>query len=99
VDAGDFEGALRLGEEALEQDPAAGLADAAVFDLALLSVHYGNPKKDYRKALSLFRRLVKDYPHSQLVDEARIWIGVLESIERAKRIDIEIEEKKKEIAK
>jgi len=80
-------------------DPAGKEADVALFDLALLTVHYANPKKDYRSSLSLFNRLVKEHPQSPLVEEAKIWIGILESIEQARRIDIEIEERKKEITK
>jgi hypothetical protein len=99
MDAGDFEGALKVGQEVLDRDPDAATSDAALFDLALISVHYGNPKKDYRRALVQFSRLVKEHPRSPLAEEARIWIGILEGIERAKQIDIEIEEKKKEIAK
>jgi TolA-binding protein len=99
IDAGDFAGASQVRQKALERDPAGARADAALFDLALLSVHYGNPKKDYRRSLLLFNRLVKEHPQSPLVDEARIWIGILGSIEQARKIDIEIEEKKKEITK
>lgn len=97
VAAGDFEGALQAGQDALED--GGSRADAALFDLALLSVHYGNPKKDYRRALLLFGRLARDHPGSPLAEEAKVWIGVLESIERSRRIDIEIEERKKEVSK
>jgi lipid II:glycine glycyltransferase (peptidoglycan interpeptide bridge formation enzyme) len=54
-----------------------------------------------------------DYPQSALAEQARIWIGMLQEneklnqtiqklnlvIEESKRVDIEIEEKKREKAK
>jgi hypothetical protein len=33
------------------------------------------------------------------VEEAKIWIGVFETMEKVKQIDIEIEEKKKELTR
>ena len=57
--------------------------------------HYANPKKDYQKARGCFTRMAKEYPRSPLVEEAKIWTSVLESMEKSKRVDIEIEEMKK----
>ncbi len=97
IDKGDFEGAVRLYQNDLAR-PAGDRdlpADEALFDLGLLYAHYGNPKKDYQKALGCFARLVKEYPRSPLAAEARIWISVLESMEKSKRVDIEIEKMKK----
>jgi TolA-binding protein len=99
VDSGDFEGALRASQEVLDRDPGGPAGEAALFDLALLNAHPGNAKKDYRRSLQYFDRLVREYPKSPLVGEAKVWIGVLESIEKSKKIDIDIEEKKKGINK
>jgi hypothetical protein len=33
------------------------------------------------------------------IEEAKMWIAVLEDIEKAMKVDIEIEEKKKELSK
>lgn len=96
VDNGDFEGAQRASQDALDRGTA---GDAALFDLALLSAHPGNARKDYRRSLQYFDRLVREYPKSPLAGEAKVWIGVLESIEKTKQIDIDIEEKKKGISK
>lgn len=92
---GDFEGALRENRKALAAAPEGDDADIALFDMGLIHAHYANPKKDYAKALESFRRLRNKYPRSPLAEEAKIWIGVLETMEKAKQIDIEIEEKKK----
>jgi TolA-binding protein len=99
ISQGDFDGALRESQEALARSPKSPPGDEALFDMALINAHSGNPKKDYKRSLGFFTRLVREFPDSPLVDEAKIWIGVLETIEKTKQVDIEIEEKKKEIAK
>ena len=95
---GDFEEAMKKNQEILALSPKSPQADVALFNLGLLYAHYGNPKKDYKKSLGFFRRLVREYPKDSLSEEARIWIGVLEDIEKAMKVDIEIEEKKKELS-
>lgn len=91
---GDFEGALNENQKALSADSAQG--DEALFNLGLLYAHYGNPKRDYGKSLAFFEKLVKDYPQSPRVEQAKIWVGVLGVIEKSKQVDIELEERKKE---
>ncbi len=95
----DFEGALQEGQEALALSPKAPPGDEALFGMALVYVHYANPKKDYRRSIVLFSRVVKEFPQSPRVEEAKIWIGVLEAIEKAKQVDQDIEERKKGLVK
>ncbi len=95
----DFEGALREGQEVLALSPKAPPADEALFDMALVHAHFANPKKDYKRSISLFSRVVKEFPQSPRVEEARIWVGVLESIEKTKQVDADIEERKKGMVK
>jgi outer membrane protein assembly factor BamD (BamD/ComL family) len=95
----DFEGALREYQEAAALSPAGPPGDEALFAMALIHAHYGNPKKDYRKSLALFSRLAKEYPGSPRAEEAKIWVGVLEAIEKTKQVDAEIEERKKGLVK
>jgi TolA-binding protein len=95
----DFEGALRECQEALALAPAGPPGDEALFTMALLHAHYGNPKKDYRKALAFFNRVIKEFPGSPRTEEAKIWIGVLEAIEKTRRVDTDIEERKKGLVK
>jgi hypothetical protein len=96
---GDFGSALRETQKALFVSPKSPPGDAALFNLGLIHAHYAYPKKDYAKALGFFTRLKKDFPGSPLVEEAKIWIGVFETMEKVKQIDIEIEEKKKELTR
>jgi len=95
----DFEGALREGQEVLALSPKSPPGDEALFDMALVFAHYANPKKDYRRSIGLFSRVVKEFPRSPRVEEAKIWIGVLEAIEKAKQVDADIEERKKGLVK
>lgn len=96
---GDFEGALQECQDALSRYPQVPPGDEALYSMGLIYAHSGNPKKDYRKALSSFSRVLKEFPGSPRAEEAKIWVGVLEAIEKAKQVDIQIEEKKKELIK
>jgi tetratricopeptide (TPR) repeat protein len=71
----------------------------ALFALGLVYVHYGNTKRDYEKSFGYFKKLVSEYPTSSLVQRAKIWIGVIEVIEKMKQVDIDLEKKKKEWTK
>jgi len=103
---GDYEGFLKENEKALSLPGNKPPKDEALFNLGLVYAHPGNPKKDYGKSIGFFNRLVKEYPQSPLSDQARIWVGVLqeserlnEIIEKSKKVDIEIEERKREKTK
>ncbi|OGW39074.1 MAG: hypothetical protein A2010_11635 [Nitrospirae bacterium GWD2_57_9] len=91
----DFDGAIQSYEAMLLQPGAARAGDLILFDLALLHSHYANPRKDYRRSLAFFSRLLREYPRSPLGEEAKIWSDLLETMERTKRVDIELDEKKK----
>ena len=99
---GDYEGSLKENQKVLSLSPDGPLADEAVFNTGLVYAHAGNPKRDYRKAMGLFRKLISEYPQSPLVEQAKAWVGVLQVNERlsqmldkSKQVDIEIEEMKR----
>jgi outer membrane protein assembly factor BamD (BamD/ComL family) len=94
---GDFDGALKESQSTLADSPKDPPGDEALFYMGLIYAHHGNPKKDYQKARVLFMRVIKEFPQSTRAEESNIWIGVLDSIEKAKQVDMRIEEKKKEI--
>lgn len=78
-------------------------ADDAIFHLGLIYAHVGNPKKDNRTAMNYFNRLIKEQPQSPWIDQAKVWVGVLqvneklsETLEKSKQVDIEIEEKRRQ---
>ncbi|MGC1455236.1 MAG: outer membrane protein assembly factor BamD [Nitrospirota bacterium] len=89
--------------------PDSPLAADALFEIALINVHFENPKRDYVQASRMFAEFVKRYPDNRRTDEAQAWISVLktvqelkkqnehlnESIEELKKLDIRHEEKRK----
>jgi tetratricopeptide (TPR) repeat protein len=103
---GDFEGAAAAAQRVLSRSPSRPPEDEALLTLGLIYAHPGNPKKDFTKSLELFRKLLKEYPKSHSGEQGKIWIGVLqeneklnEMIQKSKQVDLEIEEKKREIVK
>jgi len=109
----DYEGALKENQKILSFSNQNPPGDEALFNMGLIYAHFSNPKKDYGKSVVFFRKLMKDYPQSPLVEQARIWTRILQEneklsqtiqklnqvIEESKHVDIEIEEKKREKAK
>ncbi len=102
----DYETALKVNQKVLSLTGKHSPGDEALFNLGLIYVQAENPRKDYAKSLSYFQRLVKEYPESPLVEEAKAWVGILhenenlrEIIEKAKQVDITVDEKKREKGK
>lgn len=93
----------QAGQEATKEEvlsPAEmHMSAAALYNMGLIYVHYKNPNKKYEKAKAVFERVVKEYQDSPLAEEAKIWAGVLQVIEKFKQVDIDIEEKKKELSR
>ena len=92
---GDYEGALEENKKVLSRYPDRAPGDEALYNMGLIYAYL----KDYKKSLEAFSRLLKEFPQSSRNEEARIWTGVLNAIEEIKRVDIEIEEKKKELVR
>ena len=113
LDQGDYEGSLKENQKVLSMYDHVPPGDEALFNAGLIYAHYGYPKRDYQKSLDHFKRLVKVFPQSPFARQAKIWIGILQENERLKReieelnktinkskqVDIEIDEKKKELSK
>ena len=92
---GEFELALRENQQVLDRFPDAPPGDAALFSMGWLHVHFANPKKNFRSAMDLFSRLRREFPDSPFHQEAQTWMSILDRMEQAARVDIEIEERKK----
>ena len=113
VDQGDYDGALRENQKVLSLYGNVPPGDEALFNTGLIYAHHGYPKRDYQKSLDCFKRLVRVFPQSPLVRHSKIWIGILQendklsreieelnkTLKRSKQVDIEIDEKKKELSK
>ncbi|MEW6616743.1 MAG: tetratricopeptide repeat protein [Thermodesulfobacteriota bacterium] len=96
---GNYEKALEENQKALALSGENPPGDEAIFNMGLIYTHPKNHKKNFKKSLSFFQRLIKNYPQSPLTEQARIWIGVLQMIEKSKEVDVEIEEMKKEMSR
>jgi tetratricopeptide (TPR) repeat protein len=104
--AGDFEGFISENQRVLSLAHPRSPKDEALFNLGLVYAHEGNPKKDLSKSLDFFKRLIREHPRSPLVEQAKIWVGLLQEndslnqvIQKLKQVDIEVEERKREKAK
>jgi tetratricopeptide (TPR) repeat protein len=82
---GDFERSLKENQNALFLSGKNPPGDEALFQIGLIYAHPENPKKDYEKSLEQFKRLIKDYPGSPRVDEARTWTGILQENQKLKQ--------------
>ncbi len=96
---GDFEGGLKANQNIMSLCEKKPPCEQALFNMGLIYASNNYVKKDYRKSMAMFQRVVREYPQSPLVPQARTWIGVLAVIERSKDIDIEIERTKKKLAR
>lgn len=103
---GDYEGSLKEYKEVLSLSANRTPADEALFNMGLIYAHPGNPKRSLATSLSVFQKLMKDYPQSPWAEQAKIWAGLLQEnetlkqvIEKSKQVDIEIEERKREKAR
>jgi tetratricopeptide (TPR) repeat protein len=97
MEKGHFEASVDAGQKSLFRSEKKSPGDEALFHMGLIYAHYNNPKKDYKKSIAYFERVVNEYPRSPLAGQAKIWIAVLNIIEQSKQVDIQIEEMKKEL--
>jgi tetratricopeptide (TPR) repeat protein len=110
---GNYGNALKEQEKVISIAGDNSPADEAFFLLAVIFAHPTNPAKDYGKSIFYCRKLIKDYPKSSLVEQAKTMIGILQEndklnrtverlntiIEETTKVDIGIEQKKREKAK
>ncbi|CAH2030821.1 tetratricopeptide repeat protein [Trichlorobacter ammonificans] len=91
----DFDGALRENQRVLSRTPKQPPADAALFSIGRIHLHYANPKRDYKRAHATFIRLKREFPASPFAEEAKSWISLLETLEQALLVDVEIDRKQR----
>jgi tetratricopeptide (TPR) repeat protein len=117
---GDYEAALEENQKVLSLAANGPRGGEALFNMGLIYAHPGNPKRDYMKSVSLFKKLIKDYAQSLYAERAKVWVQIIQESENAKRaaatltqendklkhmieesrkVDVEVEEKKREKAR
>jgi TolA-binding protein len=99
VDNKNFEEAVARNLQILKESGTNKPADEALYNLGLIYAHVDNPAKDYQKSQTYFNTLTEQFPDSELAEEARIWLGLFETIEKIQQIDIEIEQQKKQLTR
>lgn len=95
----NFKKALDLNQKALSTSDKKHRLDEILFNIGLIHAHHDNPEKNYKVSIEYFERLITEYPESPLSDQAKVWRGLLDVIEKSKQVDIEIDQKKKELAR
>jgi len=89
---GDYEGALSEFQKVLSMSISQTQKAEALFNTGLIYAHFRYPKKNYDKSLLFFIKILNDYQGSPLVEQAKIWVGVLQE---QKRISQSVEELRK----
>jgi tetratricopeptide (TPR) repeat protein len=99
---GNYEGAAGENQKILSFSDPRYPKDEALFNLGLIYAHFGNPQRDIEKSIDFFNKLIKSYPKSTLIEQAKMWIGILQEneeltrlIKKLKQVDIEVEEMKR----
>jgi len=109
---GTTRGALNENQNVLSLAGGTLLVDEVLFNMGLIYAHPGNPKRDYANS-SIFSANWSRITLKALCGSAKAWVGIIEEnskltqtvdrlnrmIEASKRIDLEIEQKKREKAK
>lgn len=96
---GEYANALMENEKALSLAGKNSPGDEALFHAGLIYAHPANTARNYAKSLASFRRLLRDYPASPLVAQAKVVAALLQENDRLDRttdkLNKTIEEQKK----
>jgi tetratricopeptide (TPR) repeat protein len=99
---GNYEGATSENKKILSSSDPRFPKDEALFNLGIIYAHLGNPQQDLEKSVEFFKTLIKNHPKSPLVEQAKVWVEILQENEelnhllrKLKQVDIEIEEMKR----
>ena len=83
----DFTTSITLWREILERFPDAQ-GDQAVYVMGMVYAFPEYPEANYDTSLNLFKMLIKEYPQSVYITQAKIWISILErTIEKEKEVE------------
>jgi len=80
---GDYDGAFASYREALAL--AGDHTPAAVYNIGLIYAHPSNPKRDNRKAMESFKKVIGEYAQSPWAEPSKIWLDLLQQLEVAKQ--------------
>lgn len=75
---GEYGSALKENEKVISLAGRNVPVDEALFYIGLVHAHPGNPARDYGKSMVSFGRLIRDYPESPMVEQAKTVAGLLQ---------------------
>lgn len=75
---GKYEASLSRYRRIVEKHPTA--ADRVLFEMGIIYAHPRNEKKDYRKSLECFQKIVKDYPDSEYRRDSQMMIFQIHNV-------------------
>jgi tetratricopeptide (TPR) repeat protein len=79
---GDYEGAFNENVKILSLAIHRPPEDEALFNMGWICAHPGNPRKDYKKSIFFFKKLLEEFPQSAWSERIKIWVGILEENEK-----------------
>jgi hypothetical protein len=75
---GNYDSAFKENESALLLADRKPPGDQALFNMGRIAAASKNAGRDYSGALIHFDRLIREYPQSPLIEQARLWVEVLQ---------------------
>lgn len=110
---GNYSAALKEHEKVISLAGKNSPTDESLFYIGIIYAHPANPSRDSGKSVLYCRRLIKEFPESSLAEQAKSIIGIIQEneklirmvgelntiIEESKKVDVEIEQKKRKKAK
>ncbi len=110
---GEYANALNENEKVLSLTGRNVPVDEALFTVGLIHALPANPARNQGKSVVSFKRLIKEYPGSSLVEPAKAMVELLQAndnlsrrvdrlntiIDKLKKVDVDIDQKKAEHAR
>lgn len=77
IEKGDYNQALKINKQALKVSKNVSPGDHALYNMGKICILTQENEEGYQNSLGYFKRLVRDFPQSDLKKEATIWIRLL----------------------
>jgi tetratricopeptide (TPR) repeat protein len=90
---GQYAAALAENKKVLASGPAV-LKDQALYRIAMIYVHNADNLRDVYNAREYFTEILNKYPDSSLRDRAKLWIQLIDKIEKSQREIADLNEEK-----
>ena len=92
VNQGNYRDAIKAYDQVVTIFPDDSPGDTALYFQGVLWAHPDHAQKNYKKALSCFQRLVRDFPRSDLNYQANVMISILNEMTKCHIRSRELEE-------